>query len=96
MPEQVAGPEGVGHGTRYLGFSQDHMGAVFGHLGFHFLLLGNGVGAALFGLGAGDAGVGFRLIGLQASADVLADVDVGNVAIPASKVDPGTHSSGRW
>ena len=36
-------------------------------------------GATLFGLGPGHAGVGLGLVGLQPGADVLADVDIGDV-----------------
>ncbi len=76
---EVALAEGLSHGAGDFGFGQNHARTVFGDGGFHLLLAGDGEGAALFGLGAGDAGVGFGLVGLQASADVLADVDVGDV-----------------
>ena len=43
------------------------------------MLAGDGERTAFFGLGTGDAGVGFGLIGLQAGADIFADVDIGDV-----------------
>ena len=48
-------------------------------LGDHFLFGGHGHRAAAFGVGPGNARVGFGLIGLQSGADVLAHVDVGDV-----------------
>ncbi len=50
-----------------------------GDFGLHFLLAGDGHGPALLGLGPGHAHVGLGLVGLQAGADVLAHVDVGDV-----------------
>ena len=47
--------------------------------GLHLLLLGHGEGAALLGLGPGDPRVGLGLQGLEVGADVVADVDVGDV-----------------
>ena len=54
-------------------------GTVAGDLGLHFLLSGGGQRTAFLGLGPGHAGIGLGLVGLQPGADVLADVDVGNV-----------------
>ena len=53
--------------------------AIRGHLGLHFLLGRDRFGAASLGLRAGHARVGLGLIGLQPGADVLADIDVGDV-----------------
>ena len=64
---------------RDLGLGLHDLGAVFLDGGLHLLLLGHGEGAALLGLGAGDARVGFGLEGLQVGADVVADVDIGDV-----------------
>ena len=61
------------------GFGLDQSRAVLGHFGLHFLLAGDRFGPPLLGLGPGHARVGFGLVGLQAGADVLADVDVGDV-----------------
>ena len=53
--------------------------AVLGHFGLHLLLEGDRFGPLLFGHGAGHAGVGLGRVGLQAGADVLADLDLGDV-----------------
>ena len=62
-----------------LGLGLDDLGAVFLDGRLHFLLSGHGEGAAFLGLGAGDPRVGFGLKGLQVGADVVADVDIGDV-----------------
>ena len=43
------------------------------------MLPGNGKGTPYFGLGSGHAGIGFRLIGLQTSADVFPHIDISDV-----------------
>ena len=73
---QIALSERVSHRLGHIGFGQDQLCAIFGDAGFHFLLFSNGFGSALFGLGPGNAGIGFRLVGLQASPDVFANIDV--------------------
>ena len=64
---------------RDLGLGQHDLGPVFLHERLHFLLAGDGHGAALLGFGLGDAQVGGGLVGLQLGPDVLADFDVGHV-----------------
>ena len=74
---QVAVAEGLGHRQRDVGLSQYDRRPVGLDLGLHFLFGGDGVGAALLREGLSFAGVRLGLVGLEAGADVLADVDVG-------------------
>src|SRR5690606_25266558 len=55
------------------------LGPVLLDAGLHLLLLGDGEGAALLGLGLGPLLVRVGLVGLELGADVLADVDVGDI-----------------
>src|SRR5690606_31522024 len=75
----VAAPERLGDRQRHLRLGLHHLGAHRLDAGAVLLLLGHGHGAALLGLGLRDALVGLGLVGLQLSADVAADVDVGDV-----------------
>ena len=61
------------------GLRGDDLGALVLCLGLELLLHRHRECPPLLGLGLGDALVGFRLVGLQLGADVLADVHVGDV-----------------
>src|SRR5437763_1008557 len=65
---EVSAAEGVGDRAGDFGFGQDDGGAVFGLFGDVLLLVGDGHGAALLGLGLEAALVGFGAIGHQLGA----------------------------
>src|SRR5262249_12412795 len=89
---QMSLPEGVSDCHRDLGFGRNDLGAIFLDGGLHFLLSGDGEGTTLFGLGASDTGVGFRLKGLKVGANVVANVDISDVdrenLVRCSSVEP--------
>ena len=76
---ELAVAEGLGDGERDLGFCFDDASAHFLGAGGHFLLEGDGGGAAHFGVGLGDFFVGLGLLGLEFGADVVTDIDIGDV-----------------
>ncbi len=67
------------HCLGHFGLCQHDLRSVFSNLGSHRLLARNRFGSSDFGLGPSHARVGFCLVSLQSSTDVLAYVDVGNV-----------------
>ncbi len=77
--------------ARNLSLGFHHLGAHLLDGGDHFLLVGDGHGAALLRLGLRDAVVGLGLIGLQLRADVAPHVHIRDVdgenskAVPASR-----------
>ena len=75
----VALAERLGDRHGDLGLGRDHLGPVLLDLRDHLLLLGDGEGPPLLGLGAGHPRVGLGLEGLEVGADIVADVDVGDV-----------------
>ena len=76
---EIAGAERVRHRLRDERFGFHHFGAHFLRLGAHLLLDRDGRGAAHFGFRLGDALVGVGLLGLQFRADVVANIDVGDI-----------------
>ena len=63
---EVAVAEGLGHGLGDLGFGEHDLRPVLGLLGDVLLLVGDGQGTPLLGLGLEAALVGFGLVGLRA------------------------------
>lgn len=76
---EFAVAEGFGDGHGDGGFSFDDLGAHFLGAGGHFLLGGDGGGAAHFGFGLCDLLIGFGLLGLEAGSDVVSDIDIGDI-----------------
>ena len=76
---QLAFVDGLGDRLGHFGFGLHQFGPILFDCGDVFLFSGDRQRPAPFGRGPGDADVGLGLVGLQAGADVLADVDVGNV-----------------
>ena len=76
---QSALAESFCHRFRHIGFGQYQSSSVFSDAGFHLLFVGNRFRASLFCLGTRHSRICFGLIGLESSADVFADVDVGDV-----------------
>ena len=80
MTPEVALAEGLGDRQRDLGLGQRRpwRGSP-GRAAIISCSLADGEGPPLLGLGPGDPGVGLGLDGLEVGADVVADVDVGDV-----------------
>ena len=76
---EIAAAEGFRDGHGHASFGFNHFGAHLLGAGRHFLLAGDGGGAAHFGFGLGDLFVCFCLFGLEAGTDVVGDINIGDV-----------------
>ena len=76
---KIAVAKCVGHRLRHFRFGQDKARLILSNLCLHLLLKGNRFSTPLFRLSPSDTRVCFGLIRLQASSDILADVDVRDV-----------------
>ena len=92
---EVTGAERFGDRLRDLRLGLDDLGAHGLRLGLLFLFGGLRGVLPFGGLGLRDAPVGFGLRGLQVGADVLADVDVGDVDRHDFERGPGIEAFGK-
>lgn len=76
---QEARTIGFGHGPGDLGFGQDKLRLVLDGQRLVFLLFRDGTSSTLLGASPKNTHFGFRLVGLQASSNVVADINIGDV-----------------
>jgi hypothetical protein len=79
LRSQVGLIESASEGEGYGGAGQGNASTALDGTGLHFLLGGDGGGAANFSMGLGDTRISVCLAGLEACGDVIDDVDIGDI-----------------